>query len=333
MVCRAFYKVLSLLILVGFLTEVAFATPYTFVDKRGKRVTVNVPVKRAIIVISYELIPALDLWNQVAGVSTWAERHCDIYRAFIELNPNLRKPTVGTGTNLNIESILKLKPDLIISWTYASNVVNYLESKGLKVFTIYPDSLAEFYQVLRIHGKLFGKEKRAEEIIKEMEKIFNLIKKRIGNIPLEKRKKILHLGGKPTIVSAGIGITNDLINLIGGINPAATIKERNVEVSVEKILVWNPDIIFIWGNAGYNENWLFNNLQWKHIKAVKKREVYKLPHWSTWSPRVALVALYMAMKTYPEYFKDINFEKIADNFYRKVFGISYYYVKKYEEKY
>ena len=331
MVCRAIYKILSLWILVNLLTRIVFATTYTFTDKRGEKIIIDIPIKRAVIVISYELIPALDLWNQVVGVSVWAEKDCDIYKAFIKLNPDFKKPTVGAGINLNIETILKLKPDLIITWTYVPQVVNYLESKGFKVFTIHPDNLAEFYQVLRIYGKLFGKEKKAEETIKEMKKIFNLIKRRITNIPPEKRKKILHLGGKPTTVSAGIGITNDLINLIGGINPASVIKKRNVEVSVEKILVWNPDVIFIWGNAGYNENWLFENLQWKHIKAVRMRQVYKLPDWSTWSPRVALVALYMAIKAYPEYFKDIDFEKIADNFYRKVFGISYYYVKKYEK--
>ena len=331
MVCRAFYKILSLWILVIFLAGVVFATTYTFTDKRGEKIIIDIPIKRAVIVISYELIPALDLWNQVVGVSVWAEKDCDIYKAFIKLNPDFKKPTVGAGINLNIETILKLKPDLIITWTYVPQVVNYLESKGFKVFTIHPDNLAEFYQVLKIYGKLFEKEKKAEETIKEMKKIFNLIKRRITNIPLEKRKKILHLGGKPTTVSAGIGITNDLINLIGGINPASVIKKRNVEVSVEKILVWNPDVIFIWGNAGYNENWLFENLQWKHIKAVRMRQVYKLPDWSTWSPRVALVALYMAIKTYPEYFKDIDFEKIADNFYRKIFGISYYYMKGYEK--
>ena len=197
MVCRAIYKILSLWILVNLLTRIVFATTYTFTDKRGEKIIIDIPIKRAVIVISYELIPALDLWNQVVGVSVWAEKDCDIYKAFIKLNPDFKKPTVGAGINLNIETILKLKPDLIITWTYVPQVVNYLESKGFKVFTIHPDNLAEFYQVLRIYGKLFGKEKKAEETIKEMKKIFNLIKRRITNIPPEKRKKILHLGGKP----------------------------------------------------------------------------------------------------------------------------------------
>jgi len=58
--------------------------------------------------------------------------------------------------------------------------------------------------------------------------------------------------------------------------------------------------------------------------------VYKAPEWSTWSPRLAPIALWMAMKTYPEYFRDINLYKVTDEFYRKVFGISYSKVKKIE---
>ncbi|MDI6714375.1 MAG: hypothetical protein QMD43_05045 [Thermodesulfovibrio sp.] len=38
----------------------------------------------------------------------------------------------------------------------------------------------------------------------------------------------------------------------------------------------------------------------------------------------------MAMKLYPEQFKDVNFENVADDFYKKVFGISYYKVRQYE---
>jgi len=35
------------------------------------------------------------------------------------------------------------------------------------------------------------------------------------------------------------------------------------------------------------------------------------------------VALWMAMKTYPEQFRDVEFDKVADDFYRAVYGISY----------
>jgi len=330
MVYRAYIKVLALFLTLIFVGAL-HASTFTLTDKLGRAVTVNVPIKRAVIVISYELIPAMNLWNQVAGVSHWAEEHCDIYKAIVRENPSLRKPNVGAGSDLNVEAVLKLNPDLVVTWTYNPDTIRFLEQKGIKVIGIYPDSLTELYEVMRMHGRLFGKEKKAEEVITEMEKIFNLIKNRVSKIPPEKRKKAIHLGGKPTTVSCGVGVTNDVIKLIGGINPASSINSRSTDVPIEKIVQWNPDVIFIWGSAGYNESWLYGNSQWRFVRAIKKQKVYKLPRWSTWSPRLAPIALYMAMKVYPECFKDINFEEVADRFYQKVFGISYFKVRQYEE--
>jgi len=329
MVYRTYIKVLALFLILIWVGAL-HASTFTLTDKSGRAVTVNVPVKRAVIVISYELIPAMNLWNQVAGVSRWAEEHNDLYKAIVRENPSLRKPNVGAGSDLNVEAVLKLNPDLVVTWTYNPDTIRFLEQKGIKVIGIYPDSLTELYDVMRMHGKLFGKENKAEEVIAEMEKIFNLIKERVSKIPPEKRKKAIHLGGKPTTVSSGVGVTNDIINIAGGINPAGSINSRNTDVSIEKIIQWNPDVIFIWGSAGYNESWLYGNSQWRYIKAVREKRVYKLPRWSTWSPRLAPIALYMAMKLYPEQFQDVNFEKVADRFYQKVFGISYYKVRQYE---
>jgi len=329
MVYRAYIKVLVILlslVMVG----VASASTITVTDKLGRKVSLNVPVKRAVVVISYELIPALNLWSQVAGVSRWTEENCGLYKAIVMENPSLKKPTVGAGSDVNVEAVLKLNPDVVITWTYNPETIRFLEEKGIKVIGIYPESLAELYKDMKMHGKLFGKEKRVEEIIREMEKIFKLISERVSKIPYQKRKKVIHLGGAPTRVSGALGVTNDIIKIAGGTNPAGTIMQRNVDVSIEKIVQWNPDVIFIWGSAGYDESWLYSNSQWRFIRAVQTKQVYKLPKWSTWSPRLAPIALYMAMKIYPEGFRDINFEKVADDFYKKVFGISYYKVRQYE---
>lgn len=330
MVCRSFYKILVFFIILFYWSKSCFASVITVTDKLGRKVSVSVPVKRAIIAITHELIPALNLWDQVVGVSDWAERYCDVYRVFVFGGLKQKKPTVGQGTSLNVEAILKLNPDIVITWSYNKDVISFLEKRGIKVIAIYPETISELYEVIRLHGKLFGKEKRAEEIIKETEKMLNLIRKRVSAIPYYEKRKVLHLGGKPTTVSGKIGITNDVIELIGGINVGKEINARNADVSVERIIKWNPDIIFIWGSAGYDENWIYNNSQWRFIKAVRERKVYKLPRWSTWSPRLAPIALYMAIKTYPEYFKDINFEKEIDGFYKKIFGISYHVARKYE---
>ncbi|MEJ5226703.1 ABC transporter substrate-binding protein [Thermodesulfovibrio sp.] len=329
MVYRAYIKVLIILITLV-MVGIASASTITITDKLGRKVSLNVPVKRAVVVISYELIPALNLWSQVSGVSRWAEENCGLYKAIVTDNKNLRKPLVGTGSDVNVEAVMKLNPDLVITWTYNPDTIKFLEEKGIKVIGIYPESLAELYKDMRMHGKLFGKEKRVEEVIREMEKIFKLISEKVSKIPPQKRKKVIHLGGAPTRVSGALGVTNDIIKIAGGVNPAETFIQRHIDVSLEKIVQWNPDLIFIWGSAGYDESWLYNNSQWRFIKAVQTKQIYKLPKWSTWSPRLAPIALYMAMKIYPEAFRDINFEKVIDDFYKKVFGISYYKVRQYE---
>jgi len=295
----------------------------TVTDKLGRTVTVNIPVRRAVVVITYELIPALGIWDQVVGVSRWAEEECDLYRTIVRTKPELKKPHVGVGTDVNVESVMALNPDLVITWAYNSKAVKFMEEKGLKVITVYPDSLQELYEVIRLHGKLFGKENRVEEVIGEMESIFSLVRRRVDKIPLEQRQRVIHLLSKPTTVSGAIGVTNDLITMTGGINLGQEIRDRNGDVSVERIVQWNPDVIFIWANAGYSPQWLIENSQWRHIKAIKEGHVYKLPKWSTWSPRIAPIALWMAMKLYPKEFGDVSFDKIADEFYRKVFGVSF----------
>ena len=321
-------KLLWLVLLLLAIPWTAEAAAITCRDKLGRTVTVNVPVKRAVFFITYELIPALDIWDSVVGIGRWAYDN-DLMRA---TKPDIANiiPSTGSGTDVNIEALLKLKPDLVITWTFKPETIRFMEEKGLRVIAIYPDSLSELYDVMRLHGKQFKKKKEMGHSISEMERIFKLIKYRVSKIPDSKKRKVLWLGGKPTSVACGIGVTNDIFKLINGINPASSIPQRNADVPMERIIAWNPDVIFIWGNAGYTAQSILQSPQWRFIRAVKEGRVYKAPEWSTWSPRLAPIALWMAMKTYPEYFRDINLYKVTDEFYRKVFGISYSKVKKIE---
>jgi iron complex transport system substrate-binding protein len=278
---------------------------------------------------TYELSAALGVWDRIAGISRYAYEN-DLMLA---VKPDIAKtiPSAGSGADVNIEALLKLKPDLVITWTFKPDSIRFMEEKGLKVIALYPESIAELYAAMRLQGKLFGKEKKVERSISGMEKIFTLIRQRTAKIPREKRKKAIWLGGKPTTVSGGIGINNNLIGMMHGINPAAEMKDRSADVSVERMIAWNPEVIFIWGSAKYGPGDLLNSPQWRHVDAAKRGRIFKAPKWSTWSPRLAVVALWMAMKTYPDSFRDISFEKISEDFYQSVYGISYGSVTRIED--
>ena len=304
------------------------AATVTYTDKMGRIVHCPCPVKRAVFFISYELIPALGIWDRCVGIGRWAYDN-DLMKA---TRPDIEKsiPSAGSGSDVNIEVLIKQKPDIVITWSYYPETVRFMEEKGLKVIAIYPDSLPELYDVMTLHGRLFGKEKQVAHTIEAMERIFQLIKYRVSRIPGGKKRKVLWLSGKPTSVACGIGVTNDIFKLINGINPASSIPQRNADVSTEQIVAWNPDVIFIWGSAGYTAKSILKSSQWRFIRAIREGRVYKAPEWSTWSPRLAPIALWMAAKTYPEFFTDVDCEKVADGFYRKVFGIPYSKVRPFE---
>jgi iron complex transport system substrate-binding protein len=233
-------------------------------------------------------------------------------------------PAVGSGgADLNIEALLKADPDLVVSWSYYPDQIRFMESKGLRVIALYLDSIPEMYEVMRLHGRLFSREKRVEDAISRMEGIFDLVRERSSRIPAGKRKKVLWLYGKPTQVSGDADLTGSLIRLIGGKNPASSLSARTSEVSMERIIAWNPDVIFIWGSAKYDVQGITSNPQLRHLGAVRNGAVYKAPKWSNWSPRLAPLALWMAKKTYPDYYRDIDLNRVTDDFMRKVFGVPY----------
>lgn len=294
-------------------------------DKLGRELRIQVPVKRAVFFQTYELVPALDLWDRAVGIARFAYDN-DLMKA---AKPDIARtiPSVGGGTDINMEALMKLKPELVVTWTSRPENITYMEQKGLKVYSIYPESLEELYEVIRFHGRVFSREKRALAVIHEMDRTFNLVRKRVADVPADRKQKVLWVGSRPTSVACAIGVNNDIIGLTGGLNPAAEYRQRNVDVSIEKIIAWNPDVIFIWGNAKYTANDIMNNPQWRFVKAVKNKRVYKAPEWSTWSPRLAPLVLWMASRIYPERFQDVNITKEADAFYRKVFGIPFGKVK------
>jgi len=301
----------------------------TYKDKLGRTVKVKTPVERAVSFQTYEMIPALGLWDQIVGLGRYAYDN-DLMKA---TRPDLKEkiPSVGAGIDLNFEMLFKLRPDLVMTWTIQPTAVKFMEEKGFQVVAVYPDSLKELYEVMELHGRLFGKESKVRDCISEMETIFDMVRRRRSSLGSAEKKKVLWVGGKPTNVACGDGLTNELIDMNGGVNAAGKLLGGNLEVSMEQILAWNPDVIFIWGHARYKPESILQSPQWRFVNAVKDGRVYKAPVWNTWSPRLALLALWMGRNIYPELFADVNLETTFDNFYRNVFGIPYEKVRSINE--
>jgi len=186
--------------------------------------------------------------------------------------PAKEKEKIGTATDVNIEKIFNLKPDLVLATSLTNpKTKEKLKNLGIRVVTFpVPKNFNDLCKQFLELGKLVGKEKEAEKIINNVEKRVTYIKKKVEN--LYKPKVLLQIGADPLFVATGSYFLNDYIELAGGINIAKESKEGIY--SREQVLSANPDVIIIttMGILGEEEKKTWE--KYKTLNAVKKNKIY-----------------------------------------------------------
>ncbi len=286
--------------------------------------TVKIPrkVRRAVDFISYVTLVALKVMDRVVGISKYAKYNKIMLAAY----PEVKKiPSPGSSFSVNIEALLALKPDLVITWPFRESVVKEIEAQGIPVIKVWLYSYDDIKRLIWLMGVVFDVRSRAEELIKSMDSLVNYVQEHVSNIPPSRRVKVLYLWSKPTKVQGGRGTVNDFIRLAGGINVAAKAfpTKSYVSVDVETIIKWDPDVIVIWWWARYGPSKILNDPLWKGIKAVKEGRVYKEPFYEHWGVDAAIFILWLSMKLYPSKYVGVNFMDIANKYFMEWYGIPY----------
>ena len=241
--------------------------------------------------------------------------------------PELGRMT-GRGNTANLEAVIAHKPDLILdigsaSQTFVSLAERVREQTGIPYVLLDGrfDATAASYRLL---GKILGREAQAEALAAYAERTFATISQRIANIPAAERPRVYFARG-PRGLETGLGgsINVESIEMLAQ-NVAGQTKGGMATVSIEQVLVWNPDIIFT-----IEPDFVARTKQepgWAAVKAVKEDRVYlspKLPFgWIDFPPSVnRLIGLWwLAKNLYPERFpEDMNL--LTRDFYKLFYHI------------
>jgi iron complex transport system substrate-binding protein len=182
------------------------------------------------------------------------------------------KPRVGTALEVNVEEIVSLKPDLVLT-TPLTNPRAIQKLRNLKTQVIelpLPKNFDELSKQFLELGRIVGEEARAKDIVDEARKRVKSIKDKVEDLP--KPKVFLQLGAKPIFAATRDSFTSDFIELAGGINILGDSKSGFY--SREKVLEQNPDVILIvtMGIVGENEKRKWE--QYPVINAVKNNRVH-----------------------------------------------------------
>lgn len=182
------------------------------------------------------------------------------------------KEKIGATIEVNLEKIVSLKPDLVLAISLTSpKVKEKLENLGIKVVTFStPKDFSGVCEHFLELGRLAGKEKEAEDIIRSAKNKVDSIRGKVKN--LRHPKVLVQIGARPLFVATDSYFLNDYVEFAGGINIAKGAKEGIY--SREQALKANPDIIIVvtMGIVGEKEREMWK--KYKTLNAAKNDRIF-----------------------------------------------------------
>jgi len=235
----------------------------------------------------------------------------------------------GRGNTANLEVVLALKPDLIldvgsINQTYVTLAERVQEQTGIPYALLDGrfDATAASYRKL---GELTRRGTQGEELASYTTRTLDTIMQRIADVAPDQRPRVYFARGRRGL-ETGLGgsINVETIELLAR-NVAAERKGGLATVSIEQVLVWNPDVI-ITIDRDFATN-VKSDPAWKGIAAAQEGRVHlapKLPFgWVDFPPSVnRLIGLWWLAKIlYPERFPE-DIRTIARDFYARFYHVT-----------
>jgi iron complex transport system substrate-binding protein len=300
----------------------------TVTDFRGKQLNIRETPKRIVCLIESALtgIYMLGKEGSVVGIPR------DIYQTgvfpyYASMDERIKArnlPAPGNWDFVNVESVLSLKPDLVIMWAHQSESISALEERGIPVFGVFLSRVEDVYREMEALGKLTGSEKRASTLIKYTKEEIGKVGKRLDAVSMNKRPAVYYMWAKGTLeTSCAPSTVDDLIGLAGGRNACPSAGKEHAVINLETLLSWNPDMILMWYNEKKDPADILRDPQLKSLKAVKNRRVHELPEGflsDLWTLKFQYAVKVAAKWAHPQLYEDMDLAVERPRMLKNLYG-------------
>ena len=207
---------------------------------------------------------AIGAGAQVVGVSSYSD--------FPEQAQGL--PKVGDANQVNLEAIIALRPDVVVAWDFggAMTYAQRLAEFGIPVWTDTPETLSSIGDSLRALGQITGHEALANQQA-------DALARSLAGLSEEYRTKapvkvFFEIWSKPLMTANHQQIVSQLIDLCGGENVFADLKDVAPQISQEAVINAAPDVILMEDTQLVSSTARWQ--PWKVIPAVQNGHIYGL---------------------------------------------------------
>ena len=180
-------------------------------------------------------------------------------------------PSVGSYIKPNLEKIVELNPDLIITSFHSANAGNDLKNLSFESLELKADSMDQICQNTKKLGEIVGKSEKADELCADMQNVFE------NKTELKGKTAIAFFSANPTMVFTDKTLPGDIIAKLGMQNLANSLQGSTPIISSEFMIEKNPDFIIMVGLNSDLDSFLKNNPIMSNTKVVKNGKFIVLP--------------------------------------------------------
>ena len=317
----------------------------TIIDHAGNEVTLPEEIDRIVVTDTLPLPSVLSLYldsaEKLVGISPVS---MSAAKAGLlgELYPEILDADTSFFENseLNIESLLALEPDLVFYNAQNKELGESLTSAGLTAVAVsvtkWDYNAADTFDAwMDLLADIFPEEKEKAEAAKDYcEKVEETIQEKTGDLTDEEKKSVFFLFNysDTALVTSGKNFWGqywcDAINAVN-VGEEIDAERSNASVNMEQVYSWDPEIIFISNFTKAMPEDLYNNTigddDWSSVQAVKNEQVYKMPlgAYRTFTPGAdtPMTLMWLAKTVYPDLFEDVDMTEEVETYYKEVYGI------------
>jgi iron complex transport system substrate-binding protein len=228
---------------------------------------------RRIVCLTEETVETLYLLGEqdrIVGVSGYAQRP-----------PEVRsKPRVAAFRDANIDAILDLKPDFVLTFSdVQADITRSLVLCGSTVLNFNQRTIAEIFDMIAVLARIVGKPAEGAAVIENLKRNLDQVADAASKFP--HRPRVYFEEWYDPLIS-GIGWVEELIEVAGGelafpeLRNCGKAQDRVVDPSA--VVQRNPEVILAsWCGMQVKPDVIRSRPGWNAIAAVRNNCIYEVP--------------------------------------------------------
>lgn len=243
------------------------AAERVIVDDLGFTVKLSHRIRRIVSLVptNSEMVCLLDCRRLVGGT-----RYDYAPEELMQRREKKQIAVIGGGYDANLERIVKLTPDLILTnGPTQQRFALPLKKLGYPVVSLWPRDFKGLRRTVTLLGTLMGESAKGQALLKEIEQQFNAITVKAERA--ERKKVYLQMWTEPLITVGKASFPDWLVGAAGGINVFHDLPIDSGEVSLESIIARDPQVLIFLADQKPFARSLAQRPGWSVIRGVREQ--------------------------------------------------------------